>query len=572
MSKTLLLIEDNPGDAALVTELLASVRPNEYHIEIAVSLGEGLEKLQSIECDVVISDLSLPDSDGLHIIDRLQDAESKVPIIVMTGNDNQRVAVQAVKQGAQDYLVKGQGDGHLISRSIDYSIERKKVELGLSYLAQYDALTGLANRMLFRERLDRALIRAGRNDTFVALMFIDLDRFKNVNDTLGHDAGDKLLVEVSKRLAAVVREGDTIARLGGDEFTIVLEEIKNVDATSNIAKKIISQMTEPFEINGVEVFVTPSIGITLYPQDGKDAENLLKNADTAMYRAKELDRNNFQYYMANLNTRSIARLDLESKLRRSLENDEFSLYYQPKIDLAHQSIIGAEALIRWRHPELGIMPPSSFIPLAEEIGMIEPIGNWVIKTACKQVSELLTKYGIVLPVAVNVSARQFRNPNFIPYIDSILAHYELEPGCIEIEITESTIMEQTSHTNLTLQSLKERGIRVSIDDFGTGYSSLNYLRRFMIDTLKVDRSFVQEVAEGTDEAAITCAIIALGRSLNMNVVAEGVERREQAEFLLKNGCNEAQGYYFSKPLPVQDLVRYIRQQQFRTAEITGLAS
>ena len=569
MAKTLLLIEDNPGDIALITELLMSVRPDEYRIESALSLAEGLKQLKDNYYDVVISDLSLPDSDGLQIIGRLQDVEDRAPIIVMTGNDNQQVAVQAVQQGAQDYLVKGQGDGHLIGRAIDYSIERKKVEQGLSYLAQYDPLTGLANRLLFKERLDRALIRAERNNTYVALMFIDLDRFKNVNDTLGHEAGDRLLVEVSKRLSAVVREGDTIARLGGDEFTIILEEIKKEEVVSQIASKLLAQMVDPFEINGMEVFVTPSIGITMYPQDSADSGNLLKNADTAMYRAKDTGRNGFQFYTADMNTRSIARLDLESKLRRSLDNDEFILYFQPKIDLASQKMIGAEALIRWRHPELGILPPGEFIPLAEEIGMIEAIGNWVIKTACRQIVDWHERYNVMLPVAVNISARQFRNPGFVPYIDSILEQYQLDPSNLEIEITESAIMEQTSQTSLAMKQLKERNIRVSIDDFGTGYSSLNYLRRFMIDTLKIDRSFVQEITEGTDEAAITCAIIALGRSLNMNVVAEGVESEAQAQFLLDHGCNEAQGFYFSKPVPATEITDYMQKQQEALVRYAG---
>ncbi len=569
VAKTLLLIEDNPGDVALISELLLSVRPDEYRIESAMTLAEGLNQLKNNYYDVVISDLSLPDSDGLQIIGRLQDVEDRAPIIVMTGNDNQQVAVQAVQQGAQDYLVKGQGDGHLIGRAIDYSIERKKVEKGLSYLAQYDALTGLANRVLFKERLARSLIRADRNNTYVALMFIDLDRFKNVNDTLGHDAGDRLLIEVSKRLSGVVREGDTIARLGGDEFTIILEEIKKEEVVSQIATKLLAQMTDPFEIDGMEIFVTPSIGITMYPQDSSDAGSLLKNADTAMYRAKDTGRNGFQFYTADMNTRSIARLDLESKLRRSLEHEEFVLYYQPKIDLASQRMIGTEALIRWRHPELGILPPGEFIPLAEEIGMIESIGNWVIKTACKQIAEWQDKYKVTLPVAVNISARQFRNPGFVPYIDTVLQEFQLEPSCLEIEITESAIMEQTRQTSLAMKQLKERNIRVSIDDFGTGYSSLNYLRRFMIDTLKIDRSFVQEITEGTDEAAITCAIIALGRSLNMNVVAEGVETGEQARFLFKNGCNEAQGYHFSKPIPAEEITRYMQHQQQEMVKAAG---
>ena len=556
-----LLVEDNEGDVRLVKELLSHDCPGKFVIETVNRLQEAIEIIKQEEFDVVLTDLSLPDSDGMETISRIQESNSNLPIIVLSGQESESLAMKIVQSGAQDYLVKGQGDGYLISKALRYAIERKRIQEGLSYLAQYDSLTGLANRNLFRERLGRALIRVDRNKSLVALMFIDLDRFKNINDTLGHDAGDKLLIEVSRRLEKCTRDGDTVARLGGDEFTVILEDIKHVDDAAVIARKILVAMEPAIKLSGYEVFVTPSIGITIYPLDDTSVNNLLKNADTAMYRAKERGRNGFQFYTAGMNTRTIERLELEAGLRRALKNEEFVLYYQPKIAIDNRQIIGAEALIRWQYKKLGLIPPLKFIPIAEETGLIVPIGEWVIRTACKQVASWQEAGFTDLRMAVNISARQFTDSDIVKVILDAVIQTNIKPQHLEIEITESMLMEDTSINISALKELKEHGVHISIDDFGTGYSSLSYLKRFHIDALKIDQSFVRDITTDSDDAAIASAVIALGQSLHLTVVAEGVETEEQLSFLKKQGCHEAQGYLFSKPVPAEDFAQLLQEEK-----------
>ena len=556
-----LLVEDNEDDTRLVKELLSHDCPGKFVIETVNRLQEAIEIIKQEEFDVVLTDLSLPDSDGMETISRIQESNSNLPIIVLSGQESESLAMKIVQSGAQDYLVKGQGDGYLISKALRYAIERKRIQEGLSYLAQYDSLTGLANRNLFRERLGRALIRVDRNKSLVALMFIDLDRFKNINDTLGHDAGDKLLIEVSRRLEKCTRDGDTVARLGGDEFTVILEDIKHVDDAAVIARKILVAMEPAIKLSGYEVFVTPSIGITIYPLDDTSVNNLLKNADTAMYRAKERGRNGFQFYTAGMNTRTIERLELEAGLRRALKNEEFVLYYQPKIAIDNRQIIGAEALIRWQYKKLGLIPPLKFIPIAEETGLIVPIGEWVIRTACKQVASWQEAGFTDLRMAVNISARQFTDSDIVKVVLDAVIQTNIEPQHLEVEITESMLMEDTSINISALKELKEHGIQISIDDFGTGYSSLSYLKRFHIDALKIDQSFVRDITTDSDDAAIASAVIALGQSLQLTVVAEGVETEEQLSFLKKQGCHEAQGYLFSKPVPAEDFTQLLQEEK-----------
>ena len=556
-----LLVEDNEGDVRLVKELLSHDCPGKFVIETVNRLQEAIEIIKQEEFDVVLTDLSLPDSDGMETISRIQESNSNLPIIVLSGQESESLAMKIVQSGAQDYLVKGQGDGYLISKALRYAIERKRIQEGLSYLAQYDSLTGLANRNLFRERLGRALIRVDRNKSLVALMFIDLDRFKNINDTLGHDAGDKLLIEVSRRLEKCTRDGDTVARLGGDEFTVILEDIKHVDDAAVIARKILVAMEPAIKLSGYEVFVTPSIGITIYPLDDTSVNNLLKNADTAMYRAKERGRNGFQFYTAGMNTRTIERLELEAGLRRALKNEEFVLYYQPKIAIDNRQIIGAEALIRWQYKKLGLIPPLKFIPIAEETGLIVPIGEWVIRTACKQVASWQEAGFTDLRMAVNISARQFTDSDIVKVVLDAVIQTNIKPQHLEVEITESMLMEDTSINISALKELKEHGVHISIDDFGTGYSSLSYLKRFHIDALKIDQSFVRDITTDSDDAAIASAVIALGQSLHLTVVAEGVETEEQLSFLKKQGCHEAQGYLFSKPVPAEDFAQLLQEEK-----------
>ena len=554
------LVEDEIAQQALVRELLDNDCPDKFEIVCANTMKNALDLLVSQKFDIVLTDLDLPDTSELNIVKEVQKINPEIPIVVLTGKESDELAMQVVQLGAQDYLVKGRGDGYLISRSLRYAIERKRIERGLSFLTQYDGLTGLANRVLFRERLSRALIRAHRNEKLVALMFIDLDRFKNVNDTLGHDAGDQLLVEIGGRLKDILREGDTIARLGGDEFTVILEDIEKAEDAAIIARKILDIMKAAVSLDGHDVFVTPSIGITIYPLDDTSEDILLRNADTAMYRAKEQGRNGFQFYTTGMNTRTVERLELESKLRKALDNDEFLLYYQPKIDLGNGQLIGAEALIRWQHPELGMVSPADFIPLAEETGLIVPIGEWVIKTACAEAGNWERQGFHSLRTAVNLSARQFSEVDIVRLIIEAVISSSISPLNLEVEITESMLMEDTDISNAKLKELKGHGIHVSVDDFGTGYSSLSYLKRFHIDTLKIDQSFVRDITYDPDDAAIASAIIALGKNLRLNVVAEGVETEEQLKFLQAHGCSQAQGYYFSRPLCAKDFIELLKKQ------------
>ncbi len=561
---SVLIIEENTEHSRELSEKLATDCPGKFEITAVDQLKKGTEILLTEEIDIVLCSLLLPDSGESSTVPLLQEISPNVPIIVISeeqDNDDD-IAIQVVKSGAQDYLIKGQGDGYLISKAIRYAIERKRIEKGLSYLTQYDNLTGLPNRELFRERLNRGLIRASRNNMLVALMFIDLDRFKNINDTLGHDAGDKLLLEVSNRLKECIRDGDTVARLGGDEFTIILEDINEVNNVATVAQKILDSMDPVIELDGHDVYITPSIGITIYPLDDTSENDLLRNADSAMYRAKEQGRNGFQFYTAGMNTKTVERLQMESELRRALMNDEFVLYFQPKIDINKREIIGAEALIRWQHKELGLVSPLEFISLAEETGLILPIGEWVIRAACKQIASWESMGFNNLHMAVNLSARQFKEADVAKLILESAIHANIDPGKIEVEITESLLMDDTETTSSMLKELKAHGLNISVDDFGTGYSSLSYLKRFNIDTLKIDRSFVRDITTNSDDAAIAAAIIALGKSLRLTVVAEGVETEEQLMFLKTNGCHQAQGYLFSKPLPDKEFNQLLEQMNF----------
>ena len=429
--------------------------------------------------------------------------------------------------------------------------ERKNAEERLSYLIHHDELTGLPNRTLFNDRLSQAMIEAERHGRLLAVVFLDLDRFKNINDTLGHEAGDLLLQGVSERLLGAVRRGDTVARLSGDEFTIVLADLAHADDAARVAQKILEALARPMPIAGRDLFVSASLGITLYPLDTRDSQELLRNADIAMYRAKEHGRNNYQFYTAEMTSKAFKHMSIESALRRALEQNEFTLHYQPIVDAKHGKTISLEALIRWQH-DAGLIPPLQFIPIAEETGLIVPIGEWVLQTACAQLARWQTGGRPDLRISVNLSVRQFRNLNLVAMVGRALAAASIDPAHLELEITESIMVEEQTVID-TLRELDALGVHFAIDDFGTGYSSLSYLKRLPIDTLKIDRSFVTDIPGSTDDAAIAQAIIAMAHSLGMRVVAEGVESSAQNQFLRSHGCDSMQGYFFSKPLPAADL-------------------
>ncbi|MDX1810732.1 MAG: EAL domain-containing protein [Gammaproteobacteria bacterium] len=446
----------------------------------------------------------------------------------------------------------------IVSVSRDIT-ERKETEERLLYLANFDSLTGLPNRALFRDRLRRAVARAQRNDSKLALFFIDLDRFKTINDSLGHHAGDQLLRSVAKRLKQFAREGDTIARLGGDEFTVILEGIQDSEDAATVAEKIIELMRPPFRLDGHQLVVSPSIGITIFPDDADDMRSLLKNADTAMYRSKENSGNCFEFYTSDMNEKAYEALVLENNLRSALDKNQFRLHYQPQIDLHSKSIIGIEALMRWEHPEQGLLNPEEFIPFIEETGLIEPIGEWVLKEACKE-AKLWQEKGLPpVRVAVNLSMRQFVANDLVQKVASALEEAELDPKYLELEITESFLAQNVDQATEILHELHELGVELSIDDFGTGYSSLAYLKQFPLNTLKIDQSFVSDITTNPEAAAIAEAIIALGQSLKLNVIAEGVENEEQTFFLRGHGCDWVQGYLFSKPLPSEKIIPWMKK-------------
>jgi diguanylate cyclase (GGDEF)-like protein/PAS domain S-box-containing protein len=436
--------------------------------------------------------------------------------------------------------------------------KQKEDETRLQFLAHHDALTGLPNRTQFQERCEEAVMRAARRKAKVAVMFVDLDHFKTVNDSLGHGHGDELLRSVAARLQECTRKTDTVARLGGDEFTILLGEVADSGDIAFIAKKIADRLSASFTIAGHEVYVSASIGISCYPEDGENASVLIKNADAAMYAAKEQGRNNYQFFSAEMNTQALEALMMASSLRLAIERDELILEYQPRLDLATGKVTGAEALVRWNHPNLGRIMPSQFIGLAEKTGLIDPIGEWVMRRACTQMVEW-RRTGVALPrVAVNISARQFRHPEFTERIVAILADTGMDPSALEVEVTESMVMHDPQRTSVILERLKERDIAVAIDDFGTGYSSLSYLKRFPIDYIKIDQSFVRGIPQDAEDIGIVRAIVALAKTLDVHLIAEGIDTHEQLAFLEREGCNEGQGYLISASLPTERLPAFIR--------------
>ena len=436
--------------------------------------------------------------------------------------------------------------------------KQKEDETRLQFLAHHDPLTGLPNRIQFQERCDEALMRAARHNSKVAVMFVDLDHFKTVNDSLGHGHGDELLRNVATRLEECTRKTDTVARLGGDEFTILLGEVADSGDIAFIAKKIADRLSASFMIAGHEVYVSASVGISCYPEDGQSAAALIKNADAAMYAAKEQGRNNYQFFSAEMNTQALEALMMASSLRLAIERDELILEYQPRLDLATGRVTGAEALVRWNHPALGRIMPSQFIGLAEKTGLIDPIGEWVLRRACTQMVEW-RRVGVGLPrVAVNISARQFRHPDFTERIAAILQETGMDASTLEVEVTESMVMHDPQRTSVILERLKERNVVVAIDDFGTGYSSLSYLKRFPLDYIKIDQSFVRGIPRDAEDVGIVRAIIALAKTLDVELIAEGIDTREQLAFLEKEGCNEGQGYLISTSLPPERLAAFVQ--------------
>lgn len=739
-----LLIEDNPQHAYLVESMLSSNgKDSPFTFTCEEELSKGLEHLAEGNTDLILLDLSLPDSEGLDTFLKVQSKRPDIPIVVLTGNDDEEMALEAVRQGAQDYLVKGEVDGRVLSHVMLYAVERKRAEerlraserrlqlhnkvlvelakssnlgtgnlnlalreitkaaahtleveqvavwlyvqdhkslrcanvynksadvhseggqleaakypnyfqaleegrfiavddigtdertkefvesevsrrgvralidcpirLGgrtvgiighrhingtrtwtfeeqnfaasmadlvslameaserkrveeqLSQLAYYDLLTGLPNRTLFTDRLNRAMISARQKQSLIAVLFLGLDHFKRINDTLGHSGGDELLKAVADRLTATLRyTTDTVSRIGGDLFVILLSNIMKTEDAIKVTERITGAFKKPFLVDSHEFFLTFSIGISFYPADGRDSTTLLKNADMSMFRAKQQGRNNYQLYSPSMNATALERLVLENSLRHAVERKEFRVHYQPVVDLATDAITGVEALLRWEHPNLGLIAPLQFIPLAEESGLIVPIGEWVLNTVCAQNKAWQSAGFQPVQVSVNLSARQLQQPGLLETIEKALKKARLNPKHLELELTESLIMQNAEASIEILRQVSQMGVTLAIDDFGTGYSSLNYLKRFPIHKLKIDRSFIHDLVTDPDDAAIVKAIISMAHSLKLEVVAESVETKEQLEFLRANGCDKMQGFIFSRPIPAEALAQLLCKHQ-----------
>ncbi|GGC05358.1 GGDEF domain-containing protein [Oxalicibacterium flavum] len=443
--------------------------------------------------------------------------------------------------------------------TVEAITERKLYEAEIQFQATHDALTGLPNRTLLHDRMQQAILHSQRYGNLTAIAFLDLDQFKFINDSLGHQVGDELLKITAQRLTSCLRDSDTVARQGGDEFVLLLTSQPNEESVTQTMQRVLHEVAQPWKANDLDFQITCSIGVTLYPNDGRDIETLLKHADSAMYKAKELGRNNFQYFAAEMNTSVTDRLELLNRLRQAIPNDEFALHYQPKLNLRTGRIIGVEALIRWHTPG-GMVSPGSFIPLAEETGLIIPIGEWVLRTACRQNREWQKAGYAPIPISVNLSPRQLARGDIVELVARVLQETGLDARYLELEITESVMATDVDKSFAMLTQLRALGVKISLDDFGTGYSSLSYLKRFPVDTLKIDQSFVRDIATSQDSAAIVKAIISLGHNLNLNVLAEGIETAAQSQFLQQNGCDEGQGYLMSRPIPTREFLNLLSAQ------------
>jgi diguanylate cyclase len=601
VERTLLLVDDEEDVCAALERVL---RYDGYSILHANSGQQGLDILSKNEVGVVISDQRMPQMTGAEFLTQVKELYPKTIRIVLSGAADLKSLTQAINQGAiykfftkpwdnevlrvdvmeafwryelvqeKDQLLQQiQSANELLAQvnlELAAAVERKDSQI--DHIVHFDALTKLPNRLLFLDRLDQELIRSHRDQNMVAVLSVDLDRFKQINDSFGHPIGDQLLQAAAERLKTFVRSCDTVARIAGDEFALILTEVKKTHSAGEVAQKILDSFAQtPLLADENEIFVTLSIGISIYPVDGVNTSSLLKNSDAALHQAKQEGRNNFQFYAEHMNAAAWQRLKLETELRYALARHEFLLNYQPKVDLESGKIVGMEALIRWQSPERGLVAPGVFIPLLEDTGLILPVGEWVLRAACKQAQAWQAAGISDVHIAVNLSTLQFRQPDFTGLVLGILNEYGLEPtlGTIELELTESLLMNNAAGAVDTLIKLHEAGIKFSIDDFGTGYSSLSYLKRFPISSLKIDQSFVHDLSFNPGDDAIVAAIIALGHSLGLSVIAEGVETAAQLTQLRKKGCDEMQGFLFSRPVSAEEMTHLLQNGESLNFPLEG---
>jgi diguanylate cyclase (GGDEF)-like protein/PAS domain S-box-containing protein len=682
-----LLIECHPADARLITNALRNDVQEGLEVESVKKLSDGMERIHKGKVRGIIVDIELPNGRGVAVFEKLLASAPHVPILLLSGVENENVAKQAVDRGAQDYILKNSFDHFRLRRAVRLMIERHATEekayfkqrcaeitlactgdaviisdsaelvthlngpaelltgwsqaearghslnelldcdkqpasahaplmdygpnedtpcsdtailvrrdgvelniknssghirdrdgnitgtvavlhdlgavrertLELSQAAQHDFLTGLPNRSLVNDRITQAISFSARYDKQLAVMFVDLDLFKRINDSLGHAVGDKLLQQVASRIVACVRRSDTVGRIGGDEFVVLLSQVGHAEDAVFIARKILSSLAAPYLIDQKQLQINASIGVSTYPGDGTDSEMLVHRADTAMYEAKKLGRNNCQFFRPEMQARVLEWQSLEGSLRCALKRDEFMLVYQPKIDLSTAEISGVEALLRWNHPERGLIEPLKFVPIAEESGLIVPIGQWVLLEACRQARAWMDAGLPPVRIAVNVSALQFASKDFLSTVRAALISTGIDPCNLELELTETVLMQDAESAVQMLRALKAIGVQLAIDDFGVGYSSFSYLRKFPLDALKVDRSFINDICSNPDNATILSALINIGKSLKHRVVAEGVETEEQLHFLQKEGCSEGQGYFFCRPVIAEKFAQFLER-------------
>ncbi len=546
-----LVVDDDPAIRLVIRH---AMQQNGYHV---IEASNGLEAVQfSIRQipDLILMDAVMPEMDGFRATQEIRKIEAcdDTPILMATSLDDDESIARAFNVGACDYITKP-FNWSVLKHRVHRMLPAANAQRRIQHLAYHDALTGLPNRMLFMDRIDQAISRAQREEGQFALLFIDIDHFKVINDSMGHDAGDQLLNLISMRLRETLRKSDTVARLGGDEFTVIIEYLQHSDDVIQITKNILSALDLPAEVNGKEVYVGGSIGIAMYPQDGENFGVLLKNADTAMYKAKELGRNTFQFYASEMSHKAMQRLELENQIRTALKEDQFEVYYQPKIDLHNNKCMGVEALVRWNHPQRGLISPDDFVPLAEEIGLITQLDEWVMKAACLQFMQWKQQGYPLNNLSVNISSRHFKEGNLIEYCTTLLEMTGISAEQLEIELTESALVDNYSNAKYILDKLHTMGVRIALDDFGTGYASMAYLKEFPFDTVKIDRSFIRDIPQDYEDAAIVTAMIQLSQALKLNIVAEGIETDQQRQFLYDNACSYGQGYLWSRPVSAADL-------------------